>query len=217
MTNNNGITHPFSVIDGKKIAVNEAFSWILSFYNPRKKIPEIMPSVIDGTCGEMLMWHEKDLNRYKISTNDFHSKVKANYHFDVGELYKHIDMKFDIGIYDPPYIDIKKRKDSEKYEKGFKYSMMKNLNQLEITTKKSSKSFYELLESDGILIAKITDFHHKNKLRGHVDFINWFSEYFYLWDIIIYRFFKPIPNLNFYAKKCAKTHTYFLIFKKEKR
>jgi len=215
--NNKGINHPFSIIDGKKITVKEAFSWVLNYYNPRKNIPEIMPLVIDGTCGEMLMWHKKDLSKYKVVTNDLHNDVISDYHYDVGELNYHLDKIYDIGIYDPPYINLKKRKDKKKYENGFKYSMISSFEHLEKITRKSAISFSRILVDDGILIAKITDFHHKDKLRGHIDFINWFSKYFYLWDIIIYRFFKPIPNLNFYTKKCAKTHSYFLIFKKEKK
>lgn len=210
------IKHPLSVIDGRKVKLKDAFSWVLNYYNPHKKIPEIMPKVIDCTCGKMLMWHEKDFKRFNVITNDLNKQVTANYHYNVVNLHHFLEPNtFDIAAYDPPYINLKNRKDSIKYEKAFKYSMIKDIDHLETVTTESSLAISELLKKYGILIAKITDFHYQNKLRGHYDFIKWFSKDFYLWDIIIYRFYKPIPNLNFYSKKCAKTHSYFLIFKKK--
>lgn len=210
------IKHPLSVIDGRKIKLKDAFSWVLNYYNPHKKIPEIMPKVIDCTCGHMLMWHEKDFKRFDMITNDLNKEVPAKYHYNVVNIHHFLEPNtFDIAIYDPPYINLKNRKDSAKYENAFKYGMIKDINHLESITTESSLAISELLKKVGVLIAKITDFHYQNKIRGHHDFINWFSADFYLWDIIIYRFFKPIPNLNFYSKKCAKTHSYFLIFKKK--
>lgn len=209
------IKHPLSVIDGRKIPVKEAFSWVLNYFNPHKKIPEIMPKVIDGTCGKMIMWHERDLNKFKITTNDIDEGIESDYNKPVQELYQHIDDRFDIGIYDPPYIDLKNRNDSDKYEEAFKYELIPSFEVLESTTILSSISFSELLNPDGILIAKVTDFHINGQIHGHHDFIHWFSNEFYIWDIVIYRFYKPIPNLNFYSKKCAKTHSYFLIFNKK--
>lgn len=210
------IKHPLSVIDGRKIKLREAFSWVLNYYNPRKNVPEVMPKVIDCTCGHMLMWHERDINMFYVITNDLNKEIEADYHYNVVNLHHFLEHNtFDIAIYDVPYVNLKNRKDTPKYEDAFKYKMMKDIEQLKAVTLDSSISISELLKKDGILIAKITDFHYQNRIRGHHDFIEWFSKDFYLWDIIIYRFFKPIPNLNFYSKKCAKTHSYFLIFKKK--
>jgi len=211
------IKHPLSVIDGRKVPLKNAFSWVLNYYNPCKRIPEIMPNVLDSTCSKMIMWHEKDLAMFNVSTNDTNPKIKANTHECCSDLWKFFaNQFFNIAIYDPPYINLKNRNDSKKYENIFNYNSMPSIKKLGNLTIQSSLSFSKLLKEDGILIAKITDFHFEKRIRGHYDFIRWFSKYFYLWDIIIYRFYKPIPNLNFYKKRCAKTHSYFLIFKKKK-
>jgi len=212
--NQTKINKPLSVIDGRKINIKKAFSWVIKFYNPIKNVPEVIPDVIDTTCGEMLMWCDEDKTRFRITTNDYSKLVKSDHNYDVKNIDKKISDKFDIAIYDPPYINLKKRNESKKYENAFKYKSMNSIEQLEETTINASKSINNLLKEKGILIAKITDFHYKNEIRGHHDFINWFSKEFILWDVVIYRFYKKIPNLNFYSKRCAKTHTYFLIFKK---
>jgi len=209
------INHPLSVIDGRRVSLRDAFSWILHYYNPLKG-KETIADTLDTTCGQMLMWKKEDLNFFRLITNDIDPKVDAGYHCNCMVLDNFLKpRKFDIIIYDPPYIDIKNRKDSEKYEIAFNYGLMPSIQDLKNLTILSSKCFNELLRKDGILIAKITDFHYKNRLRGSYDIINWFSGYFYLWDKVIFRFYKPIPNLNWYYRKCAKTHSYFLIFKKE--
>lgn len=47
--------------------------------------------------------------------------------------------------------------------------------------------------------------------------IYWLDSHFDLWDIIIYRFFRPFGYpLSFYKKKVPKMHSYFLIFKVRK-
>ena len=154
------IKHPLSVIDGRKIPIKDAFSWILHYFNPNKRTPELMSYIIDCTCGQMLMWHNKDLGIFNITTNDINSNVKADFHYNVTKLDEHIQNNvFDIAIYDPPYINLKNRKDSKKYEKAFQYDLMKDIKQLEQVTCDSSLSISNLLNKHGILIAKITDFH----------------------------------------------------------
>ncbi|KKN12347.1 hypothetical protein LCGC14_1017260 [marine sediment metagenome] len=211
------IKHPLSVIDGRKIPLKNAFSWVLNYYNPHKNVPEIISTVIDSTCSKMIMWDKKDFNKFDVTTNDINTNIKSNSHQSCGDLWKfYTHLFYDIIIYDPPYINLKNRKDSKKYEDIFNYNSMPSIRKLGELTVRSSLSFSKLLKKEGILIAKITDFHFEKRIRGHYDFIRWFSKYFYLWDIIIYRFYKPIPNLNFYKKRCAKTHSYFLIFRKNK-
>lgn len=211
------IKHPLSVIDGRKVPLTDAFSWVLNYYNPHKNTPEVMPTVLDSTCSKMIMWNKEDFNKFNVTTNDINPDIEANCHISCKNLHRfYVHNFFDIIIYDPPYIDLKNRKDSEKYEDIFNYGSMPSIDKLEELTIKSSISFNKLLKKDGILIAKITDFHFEKRIRGHYDFIKWFSNEFYLWDIVIFRFFKHIPNLNRYKRRCAKTHSYFLIFRKIK-
>lgn len=210
------IKHPMSVIDGRKITLQDAFSWILNYYDPHKNDYINHSNVLDSTCSQMLMWLNEDKKKFNVVTNDVNESVKANYHISCDKLCENIaPSSFDIIIYDPPYIDLKNRDDSKKYEDLFNYTSMKTIENLENLTRKSSYCFNELLRKDGIIIAKITNFHYKNRLRGSYDYVNWFNEHFYLFDEIIYRFYKNVSNLNFYKKKAAKTHSYFLIFKKK--
>lgn len=213
------IKHPFSVLDGTKISIKQAFSWILNYYDPNKKKDEKYKKskVLDSTCSKMLMWDKEDLYKFQVVTNDIRPEIKADYHHDCSELSKYIKQKFDIIIYDPPYIDIKTRKDKDKYEDAFNYEAMKNMEDLSSLTVSSSFCFNTLLKSSGILIAKITNFHYDGVLRGSYDLVRWFRNCFYLWDEIIYRFYKNVPNMNFYNRRSIKTHTYFLIFKKLKQ
>lgn len=162
----------------------------------------------------MLMWHSRDFARFIVETNDIRHDIKADYHYSSESLYIYLNADYyDILIFDPPYINLNKRTDTKKYEKAFDYNAMKSLADLKRLVTQSSYVFNYLLKENGILIVKITNFHLNGRIHGHIDMINWFSQYFYLFDEIIYRFFKPIPNLNFYNKKVAKVHTYFLIFK----
>ncbi len=206
-----------SVIDGTKYGIQEAFSWVLNYYNPYKNTPEVMPKVLDSTCSEMFMWHKNDLNKFKVIRNDLDPSIDADYHKDVRFLHHFIKGIFDIIIYDPPYVDLKNRKDTKEKEKLYGYNKMKGLRELILTTLFASDAFYNLLDKNGVLIAKITNFHWKNRLRGSYEIINYLRDNFYLWDEVIYRFYKFIPNLGLYGKKVAKTHTYFLIFKKRKK
>jgi hypothetical protein len=211
------IKHPFSVIDGRKIKVKQAFSWVLNYYNPLKGKNK-MARVLDTTASQMLMWDEEDLKKFYVKTNDINPDyTDLDYGICCSKLHLVVNGCFNILVYDPPYIDLENREDTEKYEKAFNYVSMKTPEDLKTLTQDSAYCFYQILDNNGILIAKITDFHWENRLRGAHDFINWFKDYFYIYDIIIYRFFKHIPNLNWYKRKVAKTHSYFLIFKKRKQ
>lgn len=210
--------YPFSVIDGTKVRVKEAFSWILNYYDPNKKHVDKMSNVLDTTCSEMLMWDLEDLKIFNVDTNDIRMEIKAKYHYNCIDLAKHLQHnKYDIILYDPPYINLKNRKDTEKYEKAFDYDSVKDIETLNQLTKNSSDCFSKLINNTGILIIKITNFHWNGQIYGSYNMKEWFSNHFYLFDEIIYRFFKPIPNLNFYNRKVAKTHTYFMMFKKNKK
>ena len=59
------ITHPLSVIDGRKIKLREAFSWILNYYDPNKATDE-KSRVLDTTCGLMLMWNTNDFSKFIV-------------------------------------------------------------------------------------------------------------------------------------------------------
>lgn len=210
------INYPLSVIDGKKVSIKDAFSWVLNYYNPNKK-SDIDSKVLDSTCSKMKMWKQEDFVEFTPVTNDIRKEVNPVYNFDVGELHKHLDHNyFDIIIFDPPYINLNNRQDTDKYEETFNYTSVETLNDLEELTKRASKSLRMIIKTDGVLIAKITNFHTDSRIHGTYDFYNWFKPNFYLFDEVIYRFFKHIPNLNWYSVKCAKTHSYFMIFKPEK-
>lgn len=211
------IKHPFSVIDGRKITLTEAFSWLLNYYDPNKKNTEMKTKILDSTCSVMLMWDSSDLLKFDVITNDINPVIKADYHYNCKELHTYITDKFDIIIYDPPYIDLKNRKDLKKYEDTFNYESTKTIEELGKLTVASSFCFNKLLKPNGIVIAKITNFHYKDKLRGKYDIIRWFTNNFYLFDEIVYRFYRPIENINWYSKKAIITHSYFLIFKKVKK
>ena len=208
------IKHPLSVIDGTKIKLKDAFSWILHYYSQHKGTTQVS-CVLDTTCSEMLMWNDNDKKEFVVQTNDIRPEIEADYHVCCSKLTSSTNRVFDMLIYDPPYIDLENRQDSEKYETAFNYGSMKELKDLEQLTRQSSPCFWKLLNKNGVLIVKITNFHLDKQLHGSFDMINWFSDYFYLFDEVIYRFFKHIPNLNWYKRKVAVTHSYFLIFKRK--
>lgn len=54
-------------------------------------------------------------------------------------------------------------------------------------------------------------------LFGHHNLIPCFENHFDFIDIVIYRFYKSIPNIAQYTKKLPITHSYFLIFKKREQ
>lgn len=211
------IKFPLSVIDGTKIALKDAFSWVLHYFDPNKNTPKVS-SIIDTTCSEMLMWKDDDKKKFNVITNDIRPEINSDYHLNCYEL-DTLNQKFDIVIYDPPYIDLENRQDTKKYEAAFNYCAVKDLNQFILLNYRSVSCFRHLVAKNGIIIAKITNFHYNGELHGSMDLINSFTidfKYFKLIDEVIYRFYKPIPNLNFYSKKIAITHSYFLIFKKQK-
>jgi len=211
------IKYPLTVIDGRVIKLTEAFSWLLHYVDPNKKNPNIKTIVFDMTCSEMIMWKLSDFEYFKVITNDIRKGVKADYHKCCSQLYK-LPLKVHIVIYDPPYYNKKNRKDDKHRIQVYGYNMMETLEQLESLTQDTAMSSYGLLKENGILIAKITDFHYgkDEELRGSFDFREWFSDYFVLQDDYIYRFYKPIPNLGQYSKKSAITHSHFMIFKPRK-
>lgn len=217
------IKYPLNVIDARQHSLTETFSWILNYFDPNKKNPNVKTEVFDVTCSKMEMWNPSDLQKFNVTTNDLNPKIKSSYHYDCKDIWKFfIGEKFDIIIYDPPYVNLKNRKDSEKHEKLYNYDIAGTIKDLEDLTTKCSLCFSRLLNDNGIIITKITNFHYKEKgsverLRGSYDYVNWFGEHFYIYDEVLYRFFKPIRNLNWYSKKLAKTYTYFQIYKKNKK
>ncbi len=97
------ISHPLSVIDGRKIPLKEAFSWILNYYNPNKDNRNVKSKVLDTTCSKMLMWHERDVSKFAVETNDIRKNIKANYHYNCKLLHTFLQVNtYDILIYDPP-------------------------------------------------------------------------------------------------------------------
>jgi len=202
----------FSVI--YKSSVQEAFSQVLRYY-----VPKLSSVVVDTTCSIMKMWSEKLKRDYNPITIDIRAEVKPRICGDCALVDEILGEDFaDCLIYDPPYLNVKNRIDSgwakDTYAYGYEYSSFEYFEEL---SKRSAKPFYRTLKRDGILICKITNFHYKGRLRGTYDLYRWFGEYFYLWDEVVYRFFKHIPNLNWYKRKVPKTHSYFLVFKKRKR
>jgi hypothetical protein len=129
--------------------------------------------------------------------------------------------KFDWFIYDPPYVNLKGRKDER--EEDYGYDMVGSLYDFEIFTRTVKFEMLRMIDYDpddfyrNGIIAKITDFHWNGLIRGHHELIDWFSHQFDLYDLRIYRFYRRGVNINWYKKKCFKTHSYFLIFKPNRK
>lgn len=212
------IKYPLSVIDGRQTNLKDTFSWILHYFDPNKKNPDIQTTIFDLTCSEMEMWKEDDFNFFQVITNDINKDIKADYHIDCSEAYR-LPVSAHIILYDPPYINLKNRKDKKEREKLYAYNLMNSLKNLEDLTRDTAMSSYALLKPEGRLIAKITNFHYgkDQEMFGCYEYKKWFSNYFILVDDIIYRFYKHIPNLAQYSKKIAMTHSHFMIFKPKKR
>ena len=198
----------FSVISNK--SVQEAFSQVLRYY-----VPEKSAVVVDVTCSVMKMWSEELRKDYEPVTMDIREEVNPQIVGDCALVDKLLgDGVADCIIYDPPYLDIKARRDSSWAESAYSYETS-SFEYFEQLSRRSATPFYRALKEGGILICKITNFHYKGRLRGTYDLCEWFGEYFYLWDEVVYRFYKHIPNLNWYKRRVPKTHSYFLVFKKK--
>jgi len=81
----------------------------------------------------------------------------------------------------------------------------------------SSKAFSNLVKQEGIVIVKMNDFKEKgsNRLQGSFEVWDVFSDAgFYLFDNIVYNFFKPSNTCEVYDR-AQIVHIYFMIFKKK--
>jgi len=200
-----------SVIDDR-CPVDEAFSRVLHYFDPNKK-KNIVSSVLDSTCSIMKMWTEEDRGKYRPTTNDTRSEIEADFHVCCSKLDRVLDKRFDIIIYDPPYVNLK-RKDAQDAEFCYNYEASGTIEELVSLTERTAICFRNLISKNGIVIAKICDFHIRGRLRGSYDIQKAFEENgWFLHDKVIYRFYKPIPNLVSYSLKVPIAHTYFLIFK----
>jgi len=204
--------HKLSVLDYNRIGnVAEAFRMVYDFYVPPNA------TVLDLCCGKKRMYGDYDYPN--VEFNDINTELDADYHYDCREISKHLNKKYDWFIYDPPYVDIKGRDD--KREEDYGYSMVGDLLDFQTFTSFTKREIMDMMnESDNFyntgVIAKITDFHWDGELHGHHDLIEWMTPEFYLWDLRVYRFFRTGFNINWYKKKCFKTHSYFLILKLNK-
>jgi len=183
--------------------INEAFKMVYDFYVKPDE------TVLDMCCGKKLMYRGYDYPN--VEFNDVVPELEADYHYDCREISKHIDKTYNWAVYDPPYVDIKGRDDER--DDDYKYDMVGDLDDFREFTLLSKAEILNLLEPGGGVIAKITDFHWDGELHGHHDLIEWFRPEFYIWDLRIYRFFRRGFNINWYTRKCFKTHSYFLVFK----
>jgi len=203
-----------SVIDDR-CSVDEAFSRVLHYFDPNKK-NNIISSVLDSTCSIMKMWTKDDRNRYEPITNDIRPKIQADFHVCCSKLDGFLDREFDIIVYDPPYVRLK-RKDTQEAEFCYNYEGAGTLEDLISLTSRAAVCFRNLISKNGIVIAKIGDFHISGQLRGSYDVQKAFEENGWcLYDKVIYRFYKPIPNLASYSLKVPITHTYFLILRRSR-
>jgi len=201
----------FSVI--YKGTVQDAFSKVLRYY-----VPDPSAVVVDTTCSVMKMWSEELRKDYQPVTFDIRKEIKPDFCCSCELISEKLKAKsVDCLIYDPPYLNVKNRIDSEwakdTYAYGYEYSSFEYFEDL---SEKCAQPFYQVLKKGGILMCKITNFHYKDRLRGTYDLKKWFTQHFFLWDEVVYRFFKHIANLNWYSIKVPKTHSYFLVFKKRK-
>jgi len=197
-------------------------SWLLSVNNPSEGIAQFFEKilnfyckpgqiVVDTTCGEMLMWSSEAKDKYKPITIDIRKEVSPTFVGRYSEILGHEIIKADVVIFDPPYIALSgKINDSygaEKYQYGLGPT---TYDEFVKWYKLADESFYRV--GAEMVIVKATDFHLRGQFISIVDITNCFSHYD-LWDILVYRFFKPIPNLNWYKCRVPKTHSYFLIFR----
>ena len=195
--------YKFSVLDYEDFGqVENVFKIVYDYYIPENA------KVLDLTCGQKLMYRGYDYPN--VEFNDIDPEIESDYHFDCRDIADHLDKKYDWFIYDPPYVDIKGRKD--KREEDYGYKLSSGIAQLRDTTLDTKSSILEMINPKGGVIAKITDFHWNGKLRGHHDIIDWFYPEFFLWDLRVYRWYRRAVNINWYKLRAFKTHSYFLVF-----
>lgn len=196
--------HKLSVLDYNRVGnIAEAFKVTYDYYIPSEA------RVLDLCCGKKRMYEKHEYPN--VEFNDIRLDLAADYHHDCRKISNFIDKRYDWFIYDPPYVDIKGRDDQR--EEDYGYAMVGSLSDFEDFTKETKRQIMSMISLRGGVLAKITDFHWDGCLHGHHDLIEWMKPEFYLWDMRIYRFFRTGFNINFYKKKCFKTHSYFLIFK----
>lgn len=196
--------HKLSSLDYRDVGeVSEAFKMVYEFYIPEDA------TVLDLCCGKKIMYG--DHHYPNVEFNDIRTDLDADYHYDCRDISKYLDKRYDWFIYDPPYVDIKGRTD--KRDDDYGYKMVGSLEDFEIFTKRTKDQIMRMINLRGGIIAKITDFHWDAELHGHHDLIEWFEPEFFIWDLRTYRWYRRAVNINWYKKKCFKTHSYFLIFK----
>lgn len=192
-----------------RVHVDQAFEQVLLYYCPPPKV------VVDSTASDMKMWSDRMKEIYNPITFDIDPKKNPKHVASCATVDKCLDPhSVDCVIYDPPYVDLSKRKDTDAAEERYGYELVSTLEDFEKLTKSSAEAFWRVLREDGVLICKVTNFHWDGRLCGTYHLREWLREYFYLWDEVVYWYYKNIPNLNRYKKKVPKTHSYFLIFKK---
>ena len=99
----------FSVIYKGK--VEEAFEKVLNYYLPNNKFKNL--KVIDSTASEMKMWSKELKEKYKPISVDIDKNKNPDVNCSCTELDNYFKEKsIDCIIYDPPYIDLNKRKDT---------------------------------------------------------------------------------------------------------
>jgi len=201
--------HKLSTLDYRDVGeVSNAFKMVYDFYVPEDA------SVLDMCCGKKIMYGD---NKYpNVTFNDLRTEIDADHHYDCRTISKNLNRRFEWFIYDPPYVDIQSRQDEREDDYG--YNMVSDIEEFEQFTYDAKREILKLMQyskdfyRNGI-IAKITDFHWDDRIRGHHDWIKWFEPEFYLYDLRIYRFYRRAVNINWYKRKCFKSHSYFLIFK----
>lgn len=204
-----------SVIDDR-CSAKEAFSRVLNYFDPNKG-KGAQTKVLDSTCSVMRMWSQVDKDKYCPVTNDIRLEIEANYHLCCSRLTEVLSENFDVIVYDPPYVNLKKRNDTIMAETTYGYEEGGTIEQLIDLTERSAREFRKMINRNGIVLVKICDFHIGGRLRGSFNTIKAFEENGWrLFDKVIYRFYKSIPNINFYSRKVPIVHTYFLIFKEDK-
>lgn len=171
--------------------------------------------LLDPMCGNGVFykgWQPQELG-YSVYFSDLEKTLLAEHVHDVKDLKEHYVDKADIIVLDPPYPISeagnwsKKKNQLRRYTQG----QVKTREEFQVFIETLNTIFRNVINDDGILIAKIQDIHKAGVfIPYHILLTEWLKD-FQLYDIVIYRnFYNRAPWGSKYAHN---THSYFLIFK----
>lgn len=207
---------PWSVIDGMRTGIAEAFAEILRFYVPPPAL------ILDPTAGTRIMYKRLedrtlDGRDYEFIFGDIKAQLTPNPHIrlDAARL-PFRENTFDAVVFDPPFMDhwadfTDSRQDAYAYTGWAKediYSLIVYAN----------SEFARVLKPSAYLILKIQDQWIDGTFYPHSDRAITLLWNFQLYDKVLYRYYRSANALlrasYKYRRHAFIVHSYHLVFTK---